>query len=128
MRSAWIRPLFVVAGLYDGILSLAFLFFPLAIFQWFEVTPPIHVGYVQFPALLLLIFAAMFFRIAVNLLGNCDLIPYGIALKAAYSGLVFWHDFTGGVPSMWIPWAWLDVMFMVLFLVAWRQTAKPAPA
>ncbi len=128
MSSAWIRSLFIVVGLYDGILSLAFLLFPLAIFQWFEVTPPNHVGYVQFPALLLLIFAVMFFRIAVNPPGTRDLIPYGIALKAAYSGLVFWHDFTGGIPSMWIPWAWLDLVFLVLFLVVWKQTAKPAPA
>ncbi len=56
--------MFVIAALYDGLLGLAFLFFPLGIFARYGVEPPNHTAYVQFPALLLLIFAAMFLRIA----------------------------------------------------------------
>ncbi len=128
MIGKWIKPLFVVAGLYDGILGLAFLFFAMPLFDWFGVTRPNHVGYVQFPALLLMIFGAMFFRIAANPVKNRDLILYGVALKVSYSGLVFWHELTAGIPSMWLPWAWLDLGFLVLFLLAWRQTAGPTPA
>ena len=129
MQAKWIKPFFIVAGLYDGILGIAFLFFSGAIFQSFDVTPPNHVAYIQFPALLLIIFAAMFFRIASDPVRNRDLIPYGIALKTAYSGSVFWHQLAGGVPFMWLPWAWADLVFLVLFVVAWKQlgavTARP---
>ena len=126
MNGKWIKPLFVIAGLYDGIVGLAFLFFAMPLYELFGVTPPNHVGYVQFPALLLLIFAAMFFRIASDPPKNRSLIVYGIALKVSYSGLVFWHEVTAGVPSMWIPWAWLDLGFLILFIMAWRKIDRPA--
>jgi len=130
MPASWIKPFFIVAALYDGVLGVAFLFFSGAIFQSFAVTPPNHPAYVQFPALLLLIFAAMFFAIARDPVRNRDLIWYGIGLKIAYSGSVFFHQMTGGVPFMWQPWAWADVVFLVLFFVAWKslgtQAAKPA--
>lgn len=125
MHGSWIKPFFVIAGLYDTVLALAFLFFAPAIFQSFGVTPPNHFAYVQFPALLVLIFGAMFFAIARDPVKNRDLIWYGIALKIAYCGTVFFHYLTGGVPSMWLPWAWADLAFLVLFFVAWRSL-RPA--
>jgi hypothetical protein len=128
MSTKWIKPLFILAGLYDGILGLAFVFFPAAIFQSFGVQPPNHLAYVQFPALLLLIFAAMFFRIARDPAPNRHLIPYGAGLKAAYSGTAFWYQLSGGIPFMWIPWAWADLAFLVLFLVAWRSLRQGSSA
>lgn len=120
----WTRALFVIAALYDGLLGLAFLFFPLVIFAYYGVEPPNHPGYVQFPALLLLVFAAMFMRIASNPAKNHSLIPYGIALKASYSGLAFWYITTTGIPSMWIPWAWADLVFLVVFLFVWLKLRR----
>ncbi len=124
MKATWVKPLFVVAGLYDGIVGVAFLLFPLTIFMFYGVEPPNHVGYVQFPALLLLIFAAIFFRIASGPVRHRDLIPYGMALKVAYVGTVFGHHLTGGVSAMWIPWAWADLVFLLLFIIAWNETGK----
>ncbi len=37
MNANWIKPFFVVSGLYDGILGIAFLFLSGVIFQWFGV-------------------------------------------------------------------------------------------
>ena len=128
MIAQWIKPFFVIAGLYDGVLGIAFLFFSGAIFQAFGVEPPNHPAYVQFPALLLLIFAGIFFRIARDPVGNRDLIFYGVWLKAAYSGTAFWYQLVGGIPFMWIPWAWADLVFLVLFLVAWRSLGQASPA
>ncbi|MCC7010267.1 MAG: hypothetical protein IT184_15780 [Acidobacteria bacterium] len=125
MTPSWIRPLFLVAALFDGVLGVAVLLFARPIFALFGVEPPNHLGYVQFPAMLLIVFAAMFVRIANDPVSRRDLIPYGIGLKLAYTISVFWHELTGGVPWMWIPWAWADVVFLVLFVIAWRQT-KPA--
>ncbi len=120
MTAALVKILFFVAALYDGLLGLAFLFFAPAIFHTFGVTPPNHFGYVYFPALLLIIFAAMFLHVARDPVRNRDLIWYGVALKASYSGVVFWYQFHGGIPSLWLPFAWIDLLFLVLFLVTWK--------
>jgi hypothetical protein len=56
------------------------------------------------------------------------LILYGVGLKVAYSGTAFWYQLTGGIPFMWIPWAWADLVFLVLFVVAWNKLGSPVPA
>jgi len=124
-----VKSLFIIAALYDGILGLLFLLFPGLAFQIYEITPPNHFGYVQFPAILLMVFAAMFYRVARDPVSNRFIMLYGVALKAGYSGLVFYYMLTTGVPAMWIPWAWADLVFLVLFLICWSYTghrAEPA--
>ena len=128
MNLRWIRIMFVVAGLYDAVLGAGFLFFGPRLFELFEVTPPNHFGYVQFSALLLLVFAAMFIRIATDPVRQRELILYGCGLKISYIGTVYWHQLSAGVPAMWLPWAWADLGFLVLFGVAWWQLKKQEPA
>ena len=130
MNTATVKGIFLLAAIYDGVLGIIFLFAPGLAFELFEVVPPNHFGYVQFPAILLMIFAAMFYRIAMNPVANRFLMLYGVALKGGYSGLVFYYMLTTGIPSMWVPWAWADLLFLVLFLVSWvymgRQMAEEA--
>ena len=128
MNQSWIKPLFIVAGLYDAVLGLAFLVAPGRLFDAFDVAPPSHMAYVQFPALLLLLFAAMFFQIAANPTARRELMLYGCGLKIAYCATVIWDQNSTGVPSMWVPWAWADLVFLVLFVMAWRVTAPAADA
>lgn len=125
MNDQWIRAVFVIAGIYDGMLGLAFLLMPEAIFAFYGVTPPNHMAYIEFPAFLLAIFAIMFFRIAMDPVRFRELMLYGAGLKVAYCSLVFKYVMTDGVPAMWIPWAWLDLVFLVVFLLAWYRTGKP---
>jgi hypothetical protein len=120
--------LFSLAAVYDGVLGLAFLLTPSAIFQRFEVTPPNHFGYVQFPALLLLIFAWMFASVACAPDKNSNLIPYGIALKVAYCSIVFYYWFTTGIPYVWKPFAILDFGWILLFMIAFVALRKGSSA
>ena len=122
MNVYWIRIVFIVAAVYDGLLGAAFLLFGSAIFRSSGVTPPNNFGYVQFPAVLLIIFGIMFLQVALDPARNRSLMLYGVGLKAAYSGLVFWHDLNGGVPSLWLPWAWADLAFLIVFVIAWQRT------
>jgi hypothetical protein len=115
----WTILLFYVAAAYDGILGMAFIFFPFSIFTWFNVPPPNHPGYIHFPAALLLVFAVMFINIARAPIRNRNLMPYGILLKVSYCSVVFWHWFAGGLPDMWKPFAVFDVIFGLLFLWAY---------
>jgi hypothetical protein len=119
LATLWIRIVLILCGLFDGVVGLVFAIAPAAMFQHFAVAPPNHYGYIQFPALLLIIFAVIFFRAAADPVGRRETILYGAALKASYSGLVFWYQLHGGVPSLWIPWAWTDAAALLLLLFAW---------
>lgn len=124
MSMKWIKLVFVASGIYDGLLGATFLLFGFEIFRYVGVTPPNHIGYIQFPALLLILFGIMFLRIARDPAARSDWIPFGMGLKFAYFGVVFWHELHGGVPMLWIPWAWADLVFFLLFLAAWRHLRK----
>jgi hypothetical protein len=89
------------------------------VFELLQVTPPNHLGYVQFPAAILIVFALMFCAVAKNPLGNKNLIPYGILLKVSYCGVVFFHWFAAGIPTMWKPFAVFDLAFLGLFIWAY---------
>jgi hypothetical protein len=119
-----ISALFIIAAIYDGVLGLVFLFIPDVIFKWFEVTPPNHLGYAQFPAALLVVFAILFFSIARRPHENRNLIPYGCLLKVSYCGVVFGHWLTGGIPNMWKPFAIIDLFFLLFFLLAFQALGK----
>lgn len=120
MSTKWMKIAFGVSAVYDGILGLAFLFLGPMIFDSFGIERPNHLGYVHFPSLLLLVFALMYWRIASDPVKFRHLIPYGIGLKVSYCIVVFYHWLTAGIPVMWIPFAWLDLAFLILFIQAWR--------
>jgi hypothetical protein len=120
MKSAMaISILFWIAAAYDGVLGAAFLVFSGGLFAHFDVPPPNHMAYVQFPAALLLVFALMFAAVALKPTANRNLIPYGILLKVSYCGVAFSYWLTEGIPTMWKPFAIIDVVFAALFCWAY---------
>jgi hypothetical protein len=119
-RLPMIRGLFAVAGLYDGLLGLAFVVAGPALFLRLGIAPPNHWGYVHFTALLLIVFGIMFFAVARDPVQNRNLIPYGAMLKLCYSGTVFYHWWAGNLATAWKPFAFIDLFFLVLFLWAYR--------
>jgi len=124
MTKPWIKPFFLVAALYEAVLGVAFFSAPGAIFDMFGVTPPNHMAYVQFPALLLILFGIMFYRIAMDPIKNRELILYGSGLKVAYCSMTFGYALTSSIPAMWMPWAWADLVFLALFIVSWRHLGR----
>ncbi len=118
------RILFLIAALYDGLLGLAFLFVPSLVFELVNVSPPNHLGYVHFPAALLLVFTWMFVDIAQNPHERIRLIRYGILLKVSYCGVIFYHWLGEGLPTIWKPFAIMDLIFIVLFIWAYRTLSS----
>jgi hypothetical protein len=119
----WIVVLFALAAAYDGVLGLLFLAAPGYPFEVFHVTPPNHLGYVQFPAALLMIFGLMFVVIALDPAKNRDLILYGILLKVAYCGVTLAHWLATDIPWIWKPFTIIDVVMGVLFV--WAYAVLP---
>jgi hypothetical protein len=116
--------LFWISAAYDGIIGIAFLFFGMAVLEAYNVTPPNHVGYLQFPAALLIIFALMFAAVARNPMKYRHLIPYGILLKVAYCSVVFGHWAANDLPWIWKPFAICDILFGILFVLAYVRLKK----
>lgn len=124
----WIKPLFWVAAAYDFIAGGVFLLFGGKMFDRFEIVPPNHMGYVHFSAAVVAIFGVGFYFVALDPLRNRDLIKLGILLKLSYAGTVFYHYFASTMPGLWIPFAWMDLGFAVLFAVALSKLSPPPPA
>jgi hypothetical protein len=127
MKTKTVSLLFLVAALYDGLLGLAFLAAAEWIFHAAKVTPPNHFGYVHFPGAILIVFAIMFAAVAWRPRENRNLIPYGILLKISYCGVAGYHWFTQGIPTLWKPFAAIDLVFLVLFLVAYWSLPARSP-
>ncbi len=127
MNEKTMKMFYVLAALYDAVIGLAFLLFPAAIYAMYAVEPPNHMAYVQFPALMLIIFGAMFFQISKNPAKYRGLILYGFALKVSYCSMVFGYMATSGVPAMYVPFAYADLVFLALFIVTYRSLGEPAP-
>ena len=125
MKTTTVSGLFLVAALYDGLLGLAFLAAADWIFRSAQVTPPNHFGYVQFPGAILMVFGIMFAAVARRPRENRNLIPYGILLKASYCGVAGYHWLASGIPGLWKPFVVIDLVFLVLFLLAYRSLGQP---
>jgi hypothetical protein len=126
MSPTVVRPLFVVAGLYDLVIGLTFLFFGPRLFETTGVPQPNHWAYIQFGSLLLMIFGAMFFAVAYDPAANRNLIPFGMLLKLSYTGLVAYYWATTDCPTLFKPFAVIDAVMLVLFYLAYAR--RPAMA
>ena len=123
MIPSWVRPLFMIAALYDIVLgiTLGLAFKP--IMTRFGIVLPNHDAYVQLPAALVTIFGIAFALIAAAPRERRDLILLGILMKISYSGIVLGHAAAGNMPGMWTWFAWADLAFAIAFAAAWRALA-----
>ena len=128
MSIKWIKVLFIIAGICDLLIGAALFLASPQIFRLTNVPVPGHIGFVQFPALMIVIVGALFLHIAANPEGRRELIPYLTCVKIAFSGLVFWYQLTIGIPAAWLPLAWCDVGYIILFVIAWRSLSAHRPA
>ena len=126
MSLSMIRLVFVTAGIYDFLLGLVFLIAGPWLFDATGVPPPNHWAYIQFIALLLIIFGIMFFAVAYNPTANHNLILYGMLLKLSYCGVVAYYSATSGCPTLFKPFAVIDAFMFVLFVMAYQKRVAPA--
>ncbi len=111
-----VRVLYLIAGLYDGLLGLLFLVAGPEIYDRAAITPPNHWGYIHFAAGILVIFGWMFLTIAQRPVENRNLVTYGVLLKVCYVLTVCWHWYAGGIPDLWKYFAVFDTAFALAFI------------
>jgi hypothetical protein len=120
-NKAFNRAVFRIAAIYEGLLGALLFFTPTWPFRQFNVAEPNHPAYIQFPGALLMIFAAMFVKIAREPAHYRHLIPYGIARKGAYCILAFWYWINPGIPGIWKTFAVIDLVMGALFVRAYSS-------
>jgi hypothetical protein len=126
MTTAHVRILFAIAAIYDFVIGLTFLVRGPQLFDWASVPQPNHWGYIQFGSLMLVIFGLMFAAVAWRPFDNRNLICYGVLLKLCYVGLVGYYWFQTGVPMLFKPFLFIDLVMLVLFVMSLGALRRPA--
>jgi hypothetical protein len=121
-----IKVLFWVAALYDLVLGLVFGLFYQPIYARFGVELPNHPGYVQLSAMFIFVIGVGFSLVARNPRENRQIILLGILMKIGFCLVIFSHLIFGTVPPIYVPFAFLDFLFLVSFLPAYAALRKMA--
>ena len=119
-----IRLIFAIASAYDVLIGLVFLCAGPALFDWAKIPPPNHWGYIQFAALMLIVFGLMFAAVAVDPVSQRNLIRYGLLLKLCYCGMVGYYWVTDDVPWLFKPFVVIDAVMYGLFLASYLHLGK----
>ncbi len=128
VSSGW-RAFFLVAALYDMLLGAAFVVGGEQILRAIGMDLPPHIAYIQLAAVFIFVQGLGYLLTYLDPLGNLGIVRVGIAYKAAYAGLAFWYLVIGALPSIFfIPWAIIDLLFLVGFVLFLRAAATPRPA
>lgn len=114
--AAW-RWFFLVAALYDIALGLAFLVAGERILDAIGMVQPPHVAFIQLAAVFVLVQGASYLLPWHDAWANQGVVWVGVGYKASYAALVGWYLVLGILPSVFfVPWAAVDLAFMVGFL------------
>ena len=127
-RSDWPgwKPFFLVAGLYDVLLGVAFFIFGEQILDWVGMELPPHIAYIQLAAVFIAVQGLSYLLVWMDPPRFVGLVIIGVVYKLAYSGLAAWYLIIGELPNdFFIPWALVDIVFLVGFLLFLRA-AWPA--
>lgn len=116
-----ISALFYFSSAYDISLGVLFLTFAPWFFRVLNIDPPNHWAYVHFPALLLITFGIMFYKISEKPIHNRNLIPYGIMLKISYVSVVGLYTLLAQMPDMWKPFAVADFLMLLGFIWSYQK-------
>ena len=119
-----IRTIYLVGGLYDMIVGLIFGLFFKAIYNSFGVEHPNHDGYIQIAAMYIFVFGVGYYLVYKNPLEGLGLVIIGILMKLGFVTVVFGHYIFGSIPQMYVPFALLDVIFAVIFIMTYAPLKK----
>ena len=125
--SGW-RAFFLVAALYDIVLGAVFVIAGESILTAIGMTLPPHIAYIQLAAIFILVQGLSYWLVYRDPLGNLGIVRIGVVYKAAYAGLAAWYLILGTLPSVFfIPWAIIDLGFLVGFVLFLRKAAAGGP-
>src|SRR3989337_193266 len=127
VSSSW-RNFFLVPALYDLILGAVFVVAGEPILTAIGMELPPHIAYIQLAAVFVFVQGLSYLFVYFDPPANLGLVRVGVVYKAAYAGLALWYLVIGLLPSgFFIPWAVVDVLFMIGFLLFLRAATRSRP-
>ena len=119
------RWFFLVAAVYDIALGLAFMLAGETILDGIGMELPPHIAYFQLAAVFVMVQGLSYLLPWRDAWANEGVVWVGVAYKASYAALAGYYLVIGLLPStFFIPWAALDLCFMVGFLLFLREAAR----
>ena len=123
--SGW-RAFFLVAALYDVVLGAAFVVAGEPILSAIGMPMPPHIAFIQLAAIFIFVQGLSYALVFLDPPGNLGIVRVGVAYKAAYAGLAVWYLVIGILPSLFfVPWALIDLAFLVGFVLFLRSASRP---
>lgn len=113
-----VKAVLMASAIYDILLALIFGLFYRVIYYTFDTALPNHPGYIQLATVYIMIFGIGFWYAAKNPIANMGIIRMGVLMKLGYIVVVFGHWFFGGIPGFYVPFAFIDLVFLILFMMA----------
>jgi hypothetical protein len=115
------RILFLIASLYDFVLGFIFFIFLRFFFEsLFKIPFPLYPAFFQAAAAFVFVMGIGFYLVYRNMYRNIDIVKVGIAFKLIYTGLAFYHVFIEGMPWIFSVFGFLDIIFIVFFIIFLR--------
>ncbi len=121
-----LKTLFLIAALYDIILGLVFGLLFKTVYTAFGVELPNHAGYIQLAAAYIFTFGVGFYLVYKDPVKNQAIIVLGVLMKLLFVVVVFGHLLIDSVPAFYIPFAIIDILFLLLFLYSQSAIKKLA--
>jgi hypothetical protein len=119
------RNLFLVAALYDFVLGFFFfLFWPFIFDHILKIPYPNYLAFYQAAAAFIFNMGIGFYFVYRNMYRNIDIVKVGIAFKLFYTGLAFFYVFVEKMPWILALFGFLDLIFIVFFVLFLRAVRK----
>ncbi|MBU0671688.1 MAG: hypothetical protein KJ732_01525 [Candidatus Margulisbacteria bacterium] len=122
----WIKILFAYVGVVEFAVGLPFLLLPGPVFSLAGIPLIDRLEFVQFPALLIMVFGLMMLNIARDPVRHQQLIIYCCLFKAAFIYVVVFNWLTKGLPLLWLLFASLDAIYLIGFIIAYLKLKQPS--
>jgi len=119
------RNLFLVAALYDFVLGFSFfLFWPFIFDHILKIPYPNYLAFYQAAAAFIFNMGIGFYFVYRNMYRNIDIVKVGIYFKLFYTGLAFFYVFVEKMPWILALFGFLDLIFIVFFVLFLRAVRK----
>jgi hypothetical protein len=123
------RNLFLIAALYDFILGFCFFVFWRFIFDHILKIPyPNYPAFYQAAAAFIFAMGLGFYFVYLNMYRNIDIVKLGIVFKLFYTGVAFYYVFVENMPWIFAVFDFLDLIFVVFFILFLRDVKKEIQA
>lgn len=128
-QSAFWKPFFLVAALYDGILGVLFFVFYNPLFHALGIALPNNTSYIHITTAYIFVQGLSYWFVSRNPIRNVDIVKIGIVYKVIYIGLALYYLAIGQLLHAVFAWLGLsDFVFLVFFVWFVTQAQKTARA